>query len=162
MFRIDASDITRFGSELGELGRKLSDLTGFHRSFAAKDLSDAVRRVFDTASWPPLSPAYRRQKSKTHPGKPILRRDDAYFAAATEVGHPGNLLHAGRRELVYGVRGSYFEGIAGYNYPFGHEEGLGALPERPVFRTLAIDPQTETLYATALEAWARDVIEDVF
>ena len=89
--------------------------------------------------------------SITHPGQTILRRDDAYFDAATTIGHPGNVLEVSPTELVYGVSGGYFQSSFGYNYPLAHEEGIGQ-KERPVFRLLAASPEIQNLYATALES----------
>ena len=38
--------------------------------------------------------------------------------------------------MVWGVDGSWFDGRFGYNYPEGHELGLGSLPQREVFGKL--------------------------
>ena len=109
--------------------RRLGDLSSFFQSgFAERHLEPSTERVFTTEGygmWPELDPDYAKRKSITHPGQTILRRDDAYFDAATTIGHPGNVLEVSPTELVYGVSGVIFSQSFGYNYPLAHEEGRG-------------------------------------
>ena len=165
MLNIDFSQVVRLEVRLTELQRRLGDLSSFFKGFAERHLEPSTERVFTTEGygmWPELDPKYAARKSITHQGQTILRRDDAYFDAATTIGHPGNVLEVSPTELVYGVSGGYFQSSFGYNYPLGHEEGIGRLPERPVFRLLAASPEIQNLYATALEAWAGEQIQEVF
>ena len=165
MLNIDFSQVVRLEVRLTELQRRLGDLSSFFKGFAERHLEPSTERVFTTEGygmWPELDPDYAARKSITHPGQTILRRDDAYFDAATTIGHPGNVLQVSPTELVYGVSGSYFQSSFGYNYPLAHEEGIGRLPERPVFRSLAASPEIQNLYATALETWASEQIQEVF
>ena len=164
MLNIDFSQVVRLEVRLTELQRRLGDLSSFFKGFAERHLEPSTERVFTTEGygmWPELDPKYAARKSITHPGQSILRRDDAYFDAATTIGHPGNVLEVSPTELVYGVSGGYFQSSFGYNYPEAHEEGIGQKP-RPVFRSLAASPEIQNLYATALEAWASEQIQEVF
>ena len=164
MLNIDFSQVVRLEVRLTELQRRLGDLSSFFKGFAERHLEPSTERVFTTEGygmWPELDPKYAARKSITHPGQTILRRDDAYFDAATTIGHPGNVLQVSPTELVYGVSGSYFQSSFGYNYPLAHEEGIGQ-KERPVFRLLAASPEIQNLYATALETWAGEQIQEVF
>lgn len=165
MIDIDSTHVARLEAQLTELQRRFSNLAPFFRKFAERHLGPSTERVFATEGyglWPELDPDYAAQKAVSHPGQSILRRDDTYFDAATTIGHPGNVLEISATELVYGVSGSYFQSSFGYNYPLGHEEGRGNLPERPVFRLLAARPETQELYETELENWARAQIREVF
>ena len=164
MLNIDFSQVVRLEVRLTELQRRLGDLSSFFKGFAERHLEPSTERVFTTEGygmWPELDPKYAARKSITHPGQTILRRDDAYFDAATTIGHGGNVLEVSPTELVYGVSGGYFQSSFGYNYPLAHEEGIGQ-KERPVFRLLAASPEIQNLYATALETWASEQIQEVF
>jgi len=74
--------------------------------------------------WAPLSPGYQARKSRTAPGKTILRHDDAMFTSLTATG--GTNISTGRTRP------------SGYVFRFGsndpklpfHVEGAGNLPRR--------------------------------
>ena len=122
MLNIDFSQVVRLEVRLTELQRRLGDLSSFFKGFAERHLEPSTERVFTTEGygmWAELDPKYAARKSITHPGQTILRRDDAYFDAATTIGHPGNVLEVSPTELVYGVSGGYFQSSFGYNYPLG-------------------------------------------
>ena len=109
---------------IGNLDARLQDHRRFWTDFVAPFVYGEVDDIFASrgdGQWADLDPRYARRKSVTHPGKSILRRDDAYFDAATGSTAPGSLLEASPLELVIGIDGGYFESQFGVNYPAVHE-----------------------------------------
>ena len=130
---------------------------------ATKGIQKSLKRVFDTegfGTWPKLHPFYQRWKEREYPGKTILRMEDNYYKAATQYGHPGNLLERSgssatdpeSREttkyssITYGLNEDWFQSNFGVFYPKLHEEEGGTniyapwleagsyhIPERQVF-----------------------------
>ena len=162
MIDIDYSDIEKLEAHLSDLARRFSDLTPFWNDFAVDLLPTKVREVFRTegyGTWPALDPAYARAKAAAYPGKGILRRTDAYFQASSEVSHPGNVFLATPTELVFGVGGSYFEAVAGENYPERREEGRG-VDARPVYGLLAESADFDAEISKLLDTWSADEISE--
>lgn len=160
MIDVDFSDIEKIQATVSALGRRLSDATPFFNDFASGLLAGAVREVFDTegyGTWDPLVPETVRAKRVAGHGSRILERTGTYRAAASALGHPGNVFVAGALELVFGVSGDYFGSRFGENYPERHEEGLG-VPMRSVFGLLAESDGFDAELAQRLEAWASETI----
>ena len=56
--------------------------------------------------------------------------------------------------MVWGVDGGWFDSRFGYNYPEGHELGLGSLPQREVFGKLTETGELDANFARLGEKWA--------
>ncbi len=162
MIDIDYRDLLRLETLLSDLGRRFSDLTPFWNDFAVDLLPTKVREVFRTegyGTWAALDPVYARVKAERYPGAGILRRTDAYFQAASEVDHPGNVFVATPMALVFGVGGGYFEAVAGENYPERHELGRG-VAERPVYALLAESADFDAEISRLLDTWSADEVSE--
>ena len=161
MINIDYSELTQLDIFVSELERRFADLTPFWNDFAAGLVSDRVREVFGTegyGTWDPLNPAYAEAKAETHPGLGVLQRTGTYLAAASEVGHPGNVFFATPTEMTYGVDAEYFTSQFGENYPERHELGLG-VSERQVFGLLA-DADLDAAISDLLEQWSAELVSE--
>jgi phage gpG-like protein len=89
-----------------------------------------------SGGWTPLSPAYAARKAKTHPGQPILRRDDNLFKALTQQ----------TGETVKRPEKDHLElGATGRSGQIGswHQIGGGRLPARPL---LAMQKEDEDAF----------------
>ena len=160
---IDYSDLEKLEGVVSELADRFSDLTPFWNDFAEALLTSALIDVFETeggGAWAPLDPSYAAEKALTHPGASVLVREGHYFAAATSVGHPGNIFEASPTELIYGIDGSYFESTFGENYPERHELGIG-VSQRAVFGVLATDAELEARLSELLDNWSTVEIAEV-
>lgn len=96
-----------------------------------------TREAFDTQGastaagrWAALSEPYGTRKAKSHPGKTILRREDALFNAL--MGGAGAIEEIGPRELTVGSAVTTPNGR--WNLGLIHQEGTedGRIPARPI------------------------------
>lgn len=113
-------------------------------------ISMRLKQVFNTegfGSWEQLSDPYASWKSEHYPGQMILRLTDEYYKAATEVGHPNNLLQVAKNQLEFGVEG--------LDYAPLHEEGTDVMPARPVFRLLADSNEFNNELVDVFDEWLR-------
>ena len=164
MLTIDGSDLQKADALFREISKRLSNLTPFWNNFAAPLIAGEIAEIFLTegrGEWDNLDPAYAARKAITHPGKTILRRDDNYIQAATSAAHPGNIFETTPDSMVWGVDGGWFDSRFGYNYPEGHELGLGSLPQREVFGKLTETGELDANFARLGEKWATEEIAEV-
>ena len=123
------SDLKNVGVFLTGFNARLSDLSPFWKNYVAPYTYDTIERIFDTqgnGTWAALNPIYAARKAITHPGQPILRRDDVYYKAATGPNHSDSVAMIDPLSLVLGVETPY----AAY-----HEEGRG-VPARQVYHLI--------------------------
>ena len=145
------SDLKNVQTFLSGLNTRLSDLSPFWRNYVAPYTYDAIGRIFDTqghGQWDALNPIYAARKAITHPGQPILRRDDAYYQAATGPGHSDSVANIDPLMLVLGVETEY----AAY-----HEEGRG-VPQRQVYHLIPQMLGFEADLSRLGEDYERDII----
>ena len=160
--QIDASDLLKVNAFLGELDRRLSNLTPFWNDFAAPLVQGELSEIFLTegrGEWQDLHPDYAARKEQTHPGKTILRRDDHYITAATSASHPANVFETTPTEMVYGIDGGWFDSRFGFDYPSAHELGLG-VPQREVFGKLTETGELDANIARLLDKWSVEEIAE--
>ena len=90
-----------------------------------EELRDAFHEFeaqnFASNDWTPLSPDYAKQKAKTHPGKPILRRTDALFKQLTVTGG----IRVTKYTIAIGAQGP------AARYGIYHQTGTNRMPARP-------------------------------
>lgn len=161
--QIDASDLQKLDVFLGEVDKRLSNLTPFWNDYAAPLVQGELSEIFLTegrGEWADLHPDYAARKEQSHPGKTILRRDDHYITAATSTSHPANIFETTVTEMVYGIDGDWFDSRFSYDYPSAHELGLG-VPQRQVWGKLTETGELDANIARLGEKWQREEIAEV-
>jgi len=141
----------------------LDDLREFWKEGAQPVVAQEIAKIFATEGygrWPPLSPAYARQKAKRYPGKTILRRQDRYMQAATRKMY-GNIFEVHRDFMIWGVDLGWFAAQFGFPYPVVHERGStkSRLPARPVFELLENNSKLNALLVISLEKYLKKKIQ---
>lgn len=73
-----------------------------------KMFREKMRAHFDSrggkaGGWLPLSLAYSRRKAVTHPGQPIMHRDDVLYKSLTEQGAPFGIRDIGASHMTLGT-----------------------------------------------------------
>lgn len=165
MLTISKENIVNLDKAFAGLQEGISDLRPFFRNLSKDHLENAVANGFDTegyGSWKPLSKDYAYWKAQKFPGKPILRREDTYFQAATNLHHPGSYLDITPRHMEFGISESYFVAQHGYFYPSVHEEGSRSVPKRALFELLARNEMFQSLVVREAERWGRDEANTFF
>jgi hypothetical protein len=102
---------------------------------------DIMGQEFSTSGsrsggWQPLSKMYAAEKARTHPGQPILRRDDHLFKALTSKTDE-TVRRPTKNSLEMGATGK--SGEVGY----WHQLGKGRLPSR---KLMAMTKEDETKF----------------
>ena len=164
MIQVNFDDILKVQAFITEVEHRLTDRTRLFSDFIAPLVVSETAEVIETegrGEWPPLNPEYEAEKAITHPGKPMMRRDDNYIQAATSTSHPGNIARFGPSEMVFGVNGGYFEAVYGENYPEQHELGTEWLPARPVYELIPVGGRFGENVEQLTEKWAREEIAEV-
>lgn len=124
----------------------INDLSDFWEGWARKIVVEEIARIFATegyGTWAPLSERYKLSKARLYPGRLMLRATNRYFHASTRKGMGGNVYVSTPSQMEWGVDPGYFEGVAGYPYPYVLEKGdtKGSTPARPVYALLAQSQQ---------------------
>jgi len=89
------------------------------RSFRSEGASSGPK-------WAPLSPLYKRWKSKNYPGMPILQRTGRLRASLTLPGHPEHgFAVLSKTTMQVGTE---------VPYAIHHQAGSTSLPRRPIIR----------------------------
>lgn len=147
------NDVQKIEVFLRGFDAQLQDYRRLWTDFVAPFTYQEVEDIFDSEGygrWSPLSPVYAARKAKAYPGKGILRREDAYFKAATTPSHSNSFADVGATELVLGVRG--------LEYPAFHEEGAGDLRARPVYALIPQGERFEERLRQLGEKWVSEEI----
>lgn len=137
------------------LDRRLKDLSPFWRDYVAPYTYNVIERIFRTEGynqWDELNPQYAARKNITHPGQPILRRDDVYYQAATGPDHSDSVTNIEPLSLILGVETAY----AGF-----HEQGTDRLPQRAVYALIPALLDFDRDVAQLGEDYTRDVINNL-
>ena len=161
---IDASQFPKADNFLREVSDRLSDFRPFFTNYSAPLTIGETSEIFLTegrGDWEDLNEDYAERKAETHPGQTILRRENHYIEAATSTSHPANIFETTPTEMVFGVDGGWFDSRFGYDYPTGHELGLGNLPQREVYGKLTETGELDDNFARLGEKWAREEIAEV-
>ena len=136
---INFDTLLRLQVFISNIDASLQDQSRFWTQYAAPFAYGEIDDIFDSEGWglwPELDPIYAARKAVTHPGQGILRREDAYYTAATGPNRPGSIYDVGPTELIIGVSGDTVEHAA------YHEEGRG-VPGRPVYELIAAGERFE-------------------
>lgn len=136
---------------LSGIGNQLTDFRRFYRDYLSQYVYDRIDDIFDSqgdGTWAALSSSYEAQKARQFPGKPILRRTDRYFRAATGPNRPMSFTRITPTELVMGVT---------VPYAIYHEDGTGRR-HRPVYSLIPRDPQFNEHITQLAEKWKREEI----
>lgn len=107
-------------SKLGAAERILANMgaLGPTMSLAADELRDGLPRNIDAVTSPGLSERYARRKAKLHPGKGLLRADDALYGSF-QPGHSDDEAWAGPVGIVYAAAQNYgFENLPGREFMY--------------------------------------------
>ena len=134
----------------------MQNLQPFWEDYATRVVIDEIARIFATegyGQWPPLSPKYAAWKRKHYPGKTILRLTDAYFKASTQKDAGGNIAHYTKDYMEWGADLSYFESLAGFQYPIVHEKGGSRHPQRAVYELAEQSAALQNALIDALSKW---------
>ena len=145
------SGITTF---LLGLNQRLTDLSPFWRQYVQPYTYSTIEKIFGTqgyGQWAELNPIYAARKAITHPNQPILRRDDAYFQAATGPNHSDSVSNITPLSLVLGVDTAY----AGF-----HEQGRG-VPQRALYSLIPTMLAFDRDLSELGESYERDVINNL-
>lgn len=109
--------------------QQISDLRIFAPGIA-REFYAAEERLFQSegasgasGKWVPLSKAYALFKTRSFPGKTILRREDTLYDSLTDPEAPDAIYRAERDEITFGTRDPKAR---------AHHRGRGRLPARPV------------------------------
>ncbi len=109
--------------QLSEVGIDLADFRPFYEE-AYKKYTAEVRRIFRTkrdGTWKPLSPEYAKRKRQEYPTKPLMRRTDKLWKAATGQRPKVNQVKKIRKtSAVFGVNDEriHYAKYAGAKGPF--------------------------------------------
>ena len=155
MMDIDFSTLLNLQVFVSNIDALFQNHSRFWSQYVAPFGYSEIDDIFDSegrGSWDPLDPVYAAQKARTHPGKGILRREDAYYRAATGPNRPGSIYEVSPTELVIGVRGSSIE-HAQY-----HEEGTENLSARPVYELIAAGERFEQRLGQLGEKYQEEAI----
>lgn len=145
---------------LSGIAEGLEDLTSFWTDFVVPFVHAEADDVFISegdGEWDGLDPRYAARKAVSHPGKGILRREDAYYDAATRPNAPGSLVRVSPSVLVVGVESDAFPG----RYPERHESGTATLSARPVYRLIVSDPRFDVRLGQLGEKWQSESISSL-
>lgn len=149
------SNLDELIADLKKLEQKFADLSEFWETFTLPTLLQEAEEVFHQEPWPPLNPFYEQIKSQTHPGQPILRRDDTLYHSYTLENAPYSIQEIQPDSLLYGSAVSYAS-----EHEFGATppaDGWGDLPARPVIGNFP--PDLDDRIATDLENYVSDLIK---
>ena len=127
--QIDFQDLIGVRSFLSGIQDRFTDLRKFWADYVVPYTHDEIDEIFDTqghGQWDDLNPIYAARKAITHPGQPILRRDDTYYKAATTSTHADSVTDIDPLALVLGVSTPHAR---------FHEEGRG-VPQRAVYELI--------------------------
>ena len=152
MFVMD-SNFTDISVFLSGLDTRLTDFRRLFRDYLSPFVYNRIDDIFESSgdgTWAALDPRYAARKARTHPGKGILRRTDAYFTAATRPNAPGSVLQISPLELVMGV--------SGLEYAALHEQGGRNLSARPVYGLIVAGDRFEQQVGQLTEKYQREEI----
>ena len=132
---------------LRDLVRRVG-LQDFYEHFGSEVLPDVIDQFFDTR--------FFGQLPLTDSPNIDLIDTGQFRDSLTQRGHPGNVFIANDYEMIYGTRDSYFESLRGVNYPQILDDKYNWT------ELIAQSPLLRSQLELALEAWANDLIEDIF
>lgn len=148
---INFDALLRLGVFISNIEASLRDQSRFWAQYVAPFTYGEIDDIFYTEGrglWPELDPIYAAQKAVTHPGQGILRREDAYYRAATGPNRTGSVYDVSPTELVIGTTVEH----AAY-----HEEGRG-VPGRPVYELIAAGERFEERLGQLGEKYQQETI----
>lgn len=149
-FTLDVAGVRQLDVGISRMVRAVDDMRPFWPAFQ-QAFQQAEREQFASqgaagaaGSWAALSPAYARWKASRYPGKPILRRTDALYAALT--GNTGATIYeAEPQQLVLG---------AAITYGMYHQRGTSRMPARP---PISLATGQQVYFGRALGKMAREL-----
>ena len=132
MFKITVKNLKQIKSDLSRFNGFLTkeQIVLYNKAFP-KSFYAMEKHLFKTkgasgehGKWPKLSEKYKLRKQISHPGKPIMRRDDALYNSLTR--HTENSIKfigyiPSTKKFIINL-GTNVE-ADGYDYPYGHQEG---------------------------------------
>lgn len=154
MLNVNFDTLMRTKVFISGISSVLGDFRRFFTDYLAPFTYSEIDDIFDTGGrglWADLDPLYAARKSVTHPGKGILRREDAYFDAATGPNRSGSLYEVSFFSLVVGVSGSEIP------YAIYHEAGEDRR-HRPVYDLIVAGERFEERVGQLAEKWTREEI----
>lgn len=136
---------------ISNIDASLRDQRRFWTQYVSPFAYGEIDEIFYTGGrglWPDLDPIYAARKDVTHPGQGILRREDAYYRAATGPNRAQSVYDVSSTELVIGTTVEH----AAY-----HEEGRG-VRGRPVYELIAAGERFEERLGQLGEKYQQETI----